>query len=145
VTLDSNAVRRLTAIQLRQGYVTLADIKSILPVDSMTPEEIGKAVAQLEEAGIDIEVARELLRRPLVSGVAAAPPTSHSRPSLPDTNGQMGKRTVQGSLLPRSTPSAQRRLSAVDSWWRPRAGQIARTLLLLAILCLLLIHVVVMR
>ena len=143
--LDSNAIKRLTAIQQRQGYVTLAEIKSIVPVDSMTAEEIGKAVAQLEEAGIDIEVDRELLRRRLDSEVADRPPTSHSRPSLPDTNGQMGERVVQGLLLPRSTASAQRRLSAVKSWWKPRAGQIARTLLLLAILCLLLILVVFMR
>jgi len=45
------------------GHVTLAEIKGILPIDSMTPEEIGQTMAQLEEAGIDIEVDKEFLRR----------------------------------------------------------------------------------
>jgi Sigma-70 factor, region 1.1 len=142
VTPDSDVMRRVRAIQQRQGYVTLAEIKSILPVDSMTPEEIGKTVAQLEEGGIDIKFDRELLRRRPDSGLTNAPLTSQSRSILSDANRPVGEHTVQGSLLPQSAPPLQQRLSTVGRWWRPRAGQFVRTLLILALLCLLILAVV---
>ena len=83
MTLDGSALKRLAAVQQSQGHVTLADIGSVLPVDSMTPEEIGETMAQLEAAGIDIEVDKEFLRHRRASGLADARPSSHSRFGVP--------------------------------------------------------------
>ena len=99
MTPDSNSMRRLTAIQRSRGHVTLAEIKSILPIDSMTPEEIGQTMAQLEEAGIDIEVDKELLRRRPKSGLSDVPRSSHSRLATPNAKGPMSTRTDQGFAL----------------------------------------------
>ena len=56
-------MRRLAAIQRGGGRVTLADIKAIFPVETMSPEQLGQAMAQLEAAGIEIEFDKALLRR----------------------------------------------------------------------------------
>ena len=138
-------MRRLTAIQRSRGHVTLAEIKSILPIDSMTPEEIGQTMAQLEEAGIDIEVDKELLRRRPKSGLSGVPQGSHSRLATPGTKGPMSTRTDQGSLLARSTPSAQQHLPVGGSWWRPRVRHVALVILALAVLCLLLVLIALNR
>src|SRR6185295_7710455 len=86
MTLDGSALKRLAAIQQSQGHVTLAEIGSVLPVNSMTPAEIGETMAQLEAAGIDIEVDKEFLRHRLASGLADAPPASRSRFGVPDAD-----------------------------------------------------------
>ena len=138
-------MRRLTAIQRSRGHVTLAEIKSILPIDSMTPEEIGQTMAQLEEAGIDIEVDKELLRRRPKSGLSDVPRSSHSRLATPNAKGPMSTRTDQGSLLARSTPSAQQHLPVGGSWWRPRVRHVALVILALAVLCLLLVLIALNR
>ena len=142
MTLDGSALKRLAAIQQSQGHVTLAEIGSVLPVSSMSPEEIGETMAQLEEAGIDIEVDKELLPHRLDSGLAEAPPASHSRFGAPDAGGPMIGHTDQGSLLPRATAPAPPKLSVGSSWWRPRARASAVIILVLAALCLLILVVV---
>jgi hypothetical protein len=140
MTLDGSALKRLAAIQQSQGHVTLAEIGSVLPVNSMTPEEIGETMAQLEEAGIDIEVDKEFLRHRLASGLADAPPASHSRFGVPDAGGPMAAgHTDHGSLLPRATAPAPPKLSVGGSWWRPRAGASAVIILVLAVACLLIL------
>ncbi len=111
MTLDGSALKRLAAIQQTQGHVTLAEIGSVLPVSSMSPEEIGETMAQLEAAGIDIEVDQEFLRHRLDSGLADARPASHSRFGAPDAGGPMIGHTDQGSLLPRATAPAPPKLS----------------------------------
>ena len=60
---DNTAMKQLSAIQQRRGHVTLNEIKLVYPIDSMTPEEIGRTMTELEEAGIEIEVDKDLLRR----------------------------------------------------------------------------------
>ena len=139
MTLDSSALKRLAAIQQSQGRVTLAEIGSVLPVSSMTPEEIGETMAQLEEAGIDIEVDKELLRHRLNSGLADAPPASHSRFGVPDAGRPITGHTDQGSLLPRATAPAPPKLSVGGSWWRPPARGSAVIILVLAVVCLLIL------
>jgi hypothetical protein len=56
------AIRRLQEIGQRQGHLTLEQVKSHLPVDEMTPDEIGGALLRLEEAGVEVELDEELLR-----------------------------------------------------------------------------------
>ena len=139
MTLDGSALKRLAAIQQSQGHVTLAEIGSVLPVDSMTPEEIGETMAQLEAAGIDIEVDKEFLRHRPDSGLADAPPASHSRFGVPDAGGPMTGHTDHESPLPRATAPAPPTLSVRGSWWRPRAGASAVIVLVLAVACLLIL------
>ena len=143
MTLDGSALKRLTAVQQSQGHVTLADIGSVLPVDSMTPEQIGETMAQLEAAGIDIEVDKEFLRHRPDSGlVDAPPPASHSGFGTPDARGPMTGHTDQGALLPRAAARAPSRLSVGGSWWRPRARANTVIILVLAVLCLLILFFV---
>jgi hypothetical protein len=138
MTLDGSALKRLAAIQQSQGHVTLAEIGSVLPVDSMTPEEIGETMAQLEAAGIDIEVDQEFLRHRRASGLADARPSSHSRFGVPDAGRPMTGHTDHGSPLPSATAPAPPTLSVRGSWWRPRAGASAVIVLILAVACLLI-------
>lgn len=56
------AIRRLKEIGGEYGYLTLEQIKSVLPVDEMTPEEIGRVVMQIEEAGVEVRLDEDLLR-----------------------------------------------------------------------------------
>lgn len=56
------AIRQLKEIGGRHGYLTLEQIKNVLPVDEMTPEEIGRAVMQIEEAGVEVRLDEEFLR-----------------------------------------------------------------------------------
>ena len=138
MTLDGSALTRLAAIQQSQGYVTLAEVGSVLPVDSMTPEEIGETMAQLEAAGIDIEVDKELLRHRLASGFAEARPSSHPRFDVPDAGGPTIGHTDHGSPLPSATAPVPPTSSVRGSWWRPRAGASAVIVLILAVACLLI-------
>jgi Sigma-70 factor, region 1.1 len=39
----------------QRGYITLDQIKSVLPVEQMMGEEVAEAMAQLELAGIDVQ------------------------------------------------------------------------------------------
>lgn len=139
MTLDSSALKRLAAIQQSQGFVTLTEMGRVLPVDSMTPEEIGQTIAQLEQAGIDIEVDKELSRRRLDSGLADAPPASHARIGVPEASGPMTGRTDQGSLLPRVNASASPKLAVGGSWWRPRTRTTALIIFVLAVLSILIL------
>ena len=56
------AIRQLKEIGERQGYVTLEQIKSLLPIDTMSQDELGRAVLQLEEAGVEVRLEEGLLR-----------------------------------------------------------------------------------
>ena len=140
MTLDGGALKRLAAVQQSQGHVTLADIGNVIPVDSMTPEEIAEAMAQVEAAGIDIEVDKEFLRHRPDAGLAVAPPpASHSRFGAPDARGSMTGHSDQGSLLPRAAARPPSRLSVGGSWRRPRARANIVIILVLAVLCLLIL------
>lgn len=55
------------------GVLSLATIQSMVPLDSMTIEEIGDLTAHLEAAGVDVEIDKELLRAPsLITAPSAA-------------------------------------------------------------------------
>ena len=144
MSVDSNAKALLVAIQRRQGHVTLADIKSILPIESMTSEEIGLTIVQLEDAGINIEVDKELLRPRLDSGIVGEQPTFHS-PFVPGASAPMGGRHNQRPSSLQSAPAARQMLSTGATLWSTRAGQIALVILVLIVLCLLFIFLGVKR
>jgi hypothetical protein len=66
------AIRRLKEIGQGRGYVTLDEVKAALPVETMPPEELGRVVLQLEEAGIEVQLDDDLLR-PRPGGEESAP------------------------------------------------------------------------
>ena len=135
---DNAAMRHLAAIQQRRGHVTLQEIERVFPIDSMTPEEIGRTMTELEEAGIEIELDKDLLRRRASWGAANVPQASGFKPGVTDAKEPLGGRTNQGAPLLRSTPSPQQKMSGGISWWRPRVGQIAVVVLALVALCVIL-------
>ena len=145
MTLDTVTMRRLAAIQHRRSRVTLAEIESILPIDSMTSEEIGQTMAQLEEAGIDIEFDKELLRRRIDSQHSDARTVTDPRSVVADAHEPLGGRTVKQPLQPQSAPTARQRFFAGGPWRKPSARQLALILLVLAVLFFLLIFGVVNR
>jgi len=145
MTADNTAMRTLAPIQQRRGHVTLEEIKRVFPIDSMTPEEIGRTMTELEEAGIEIEVDKDLLRRRAGWGVADVPQASGIKPNVTEAKGPSGGRTNQGAPLLRSTPSAQQKMPGGISWWRPRVGQIAIVALALVALCLILVFGIVTK
>lgn len=55
-------IERLKKMGRRFGHVTLDQVKSVLPVEQMSSEEIGRAMARLESAGIEVEIDPEFLR-----------------------------------------------------------------------------------
>ena len=56
------AIQRLKQIGGPDGQVTLDQVKSVLPVDEMTPGEIGQVMIRLEEAGVEVCLEEDLLR-----------------------------------------------------------------------------------
>lgn len=145
MTPDNTAMRHLAAIQQRRGHVTLKEIEHVFPIDSMTPEEIGRTMNELEEAGIEIEVDKDLLRRRASWGAADVPQASGIKPGVTDAKGPLDGRTNKGAPLLRSNPSAQQKMAGGISWWTPRVGQIAIVVLALVALCLILAFGVVTK
>jgi len=142
---DNAAMRHLAAIQQRRGHVTLQEIERVFPIDSMTPEEIGRTMTELEEAGIEIELDKDLLRRRASWGAADVPQAPGLKPGVTDTKGPLGGHTNQGAPLLRSTPSTLQKMSEGIPWWRPRVGRIAIVVLALVALCLMLTFGVVTK
>jgi hypothetical protein len=69
-----SAIRRLQEIGRQQGHLTLEQVKSLLPVDEMTPDELGRALLRLEEAGVEVELDEDLMRpRPDASSGPSSP------------------------------------------------------------------------
>lgn len=70
----------------RQGTVSLEDIQKVLPIDSMTMEEISYVLTRLDQAGFDLEIDPALLStegRPASKGMPAAAPPETAVPPAP--------------------------------------------------------------
>lgn len=70
------AIRQLRQMAGQHGQVTPDQIKSVLPIDEMTPGELARAMVHLEEAGVEVILEEDLLRPWPGSGeerVGAAP------------------------------------------------------------------------
>jgi hypothetical protein len=74
---------RLIQLGRRRGGLEIDDIRQVLPVDTMTTEELADVLARLEEAGISVEIDRALLtpRRQKISLPEGGPATVPSRHS----------------------------------------------------------------
>lgn len=61
VVVDRADLSRLLVLGKEQGYVSLDQIKEILPVDEMSSTEIADVIDQLEQADISVEIDKALL------------------------------------------------------------------------------------
>ena len=53
---ESNLVQQMIAIGRRRGGLTMRSIKSLLPINEMTEEQIAGVICRVEEAGVPIEI-----------------------------------------------------------------------------------------
>ncbi|MBP0115351.1 MULTISPECIES: RNA polymerase sigma factor region1.1 domain-containing protein [Bradyrhizobium] len=91
-------LRELATLGQLRGALTIGDIREALPIDRMTHDEVARAVAYLEERGIEVLVdpslmvgpastREELLHRTTSGG---APTTALPRPELSHQAGSRG-------------------------------------------------------
>jgi hypothetical protein len=59
--LDRNTLDRLISLGRKQGHLTTEDLRTSLPINSMSAEEIALIVVHLEEAGIPVELDDSLI------------------------------------------------------------------------------------
>ncbi len=59
--LDRNTLDRLISLGRDQGHLTTQDLRSELPIESMSAEEIALIVTHLEEGGIPVELEDSLI------------------------------------------------------------------------------------
>lgn len=81
-------LRELATLGQLRGALTIEDIRDALPIDRMTEDEVGRAVAYLEEKGIEVVVDPSLLigpasatREDLVDRTASAGPPKTTSPT----------------------------------------------------------------
>ena len=60
--IDPEAIRSLVASAGPDRTVTLDQIKSVLPIERLSPTEIAQAIRALEDAGVQVEVDDDLTR-----------------------------------------------------------------------------------
>lgn len=99
--IDSDTLARLITVGRQKGHLTNLDLETVLPVETMSAEDIALVVVHLEDAGVPVELDETLL--------APAPPCApmHSKPTeilLPAND--------TGSPLPLGS---DRTLSAVEA------------------------------
>lgn len=59
--LDRTTLDRLVSLGRKQGQLTTADLRSSLPIESMSAEEIALIVVHLEESGVPVELEETLI------------------------------------------------------------------------------------
>jgi Sigma-70 factor, region 1.1 len=70
--VDDANWQRLIRIGRERGALTIDDLRTALPVELMTPEELADAVMRLEDAGVPVEL-DEWLARPARGRLADEP------------------------------------------------------------------------
>ena len=85
--ISTTAVDRLMQLGRRRGGLHIDDIRQVLPVDTMTIEELADVVSRLEEAGIAFEIDAGMLtphhRKMTLPEVNPTPePTRHSERAM---------------------------------------------------------------
>ncbi|MEK0083945.1 RNA polymerase sigma factor region1.1 domain-containing protein [Benzoatithermus flavus] len=104
------AIRRLKELGQRQGHVTLDQVKSVLPIDTMTPEELGRVAMQLEDAGVEVQLDEDLLR-----------PRSSTREEVASPS-RLLPVDSEPAPMPPAAPSPARAATSPPRDIRPEAG-----------------------
>jgi hypothetical protein len=135
----ADEIERLKEMGRQRGYITLDQIKSVLPVEQMSGEEVAEAMAQLELAGIDIQIDPELLRSrtDMRSDDSWRVRQIGSKKAnlVGNRSASMRSRTNNSTLARRAGASP-----ATKKSWMNRAPMTVAVALIVAIVCALLIY-----
>ncbi|HZH09848.1 MAG TPA: RNA polymerase sigma factor region1.1 domain-containing protein [Microvirga sp.] len=101
--LDSTILDRLISRGRERGYLTTEDLRTSLPVESMSAEEIALIVVQLEETGIAVELEESLLSLHANS----APLPRKSAEIIPFPGSRADRRSPMSKALQPAKPQAQ--------------------------------------
>jgi Sigma-70 factor, region 1.1 len=134
-------IERLKEMGRRRGHVTLDQIKSVLPIEQMSGEEVGEAMARLEWAGIDVQIDPEFLRSraDMQSDVR-----SRARPTGPSKANLAGIRSTPVPS-PTSKTKLARGAGPATGRWMGRTPVTVAVALIVAIVCALLIFALFWR
>jgi Sigma-70 factor, region 1.1 len=93
--ISTTAVDHLMQLGRRRGGLHIDDIRQVLPVDTMTIEELADVLARLEEAGIAFEIDAGMLtphhRKMTLPGVnPMKEPMRHNEPAMTAHVTQLG-------------------------------------------------------
>lgn len=56
MTPNEAALDELVNLARRRGRISMDDVRQVLPIDSMTVEDIARIVARLDEAGFELDI-----------------------------------------------------------------------------------------
>lgn len=129
-------IERLKEMGRRRGHITLDQIKSVLPIEQMSGEEVGEAMARLESAGIDVQMDPEFLRSR--AGTQSdvrlrGRQTGPSKANLPGIRTTPMRSPTSNSKLARGAGPATGR-------WMGRTSVTVGVALIVAIVCAVLIY-----
>lgn len=118
MNLNEADLIELTSLARQGGSISMEDLRKVLPIDSMTAEDLSHVLARLDEAGFELAIDPTLLRpednmaqkgvTPLVTREQTglpetAPERSEQRTSLPAPT---GKTILKNHAIRRSEPAA---------------------------------------
>lgn len=107
--LDSTTLDRLISRGRERGYLTTEDLRTSLPVESMSAEDIALIVVHLEETGVSVELEDSLLSH----DPKPAPMPRQSAEIIPFP-GPRTDRAKTKSLKPAMTPAPAPREAGVE-------------------------------
>jgi hypothetical protein len=93
-------IDRAVAAGRHRGMLAAEELASLLPIDSMTADEIAIAVARIEDSGVEVELDPELLQPRRDTGTAARPPLAAPEEPVPPVD-------VRPTAAPRQELPAQ--------------------------------------
>ena len=59
--IDEKLLATLRARAARQGFLTTDDLRAVLPIDTLSADDLAMIVLQLEDVGVSLEVSNNLL------------------------------------------------------------------------------------
>lgn len=115
--IDRDTMRRLIDEGRRKGRLETRDLRHVLPIERMEPDDIALVLLRLEEAGVAVELDEDLLARSAAAGASAWPHAN--APELPviDLPGTAAPRGE--ALSPAATPGLAAAPAATDDMQRP--------------------------
>ena len=129
-------IERLKAMARQRGHVTLDQIKSVLPVEQMSAEDVGNAMALLEAAGINVQIDPEFLR-------SRADMQSDERRRVRQTRSSKASRVANRST-PMRSPTSNSKLvpgaAPATGRWTSRTPVTITIAIVMAIVCAFLIY-----
>lgn len=100
--IDEKLLAVLRERAARQGVLTIDDLRAVLPIDTLSADDLAMVVLQLEEVGVSLEIPDDLL-----GSSRRHTPTSLQAPviQLPGAQAPMGS-TSQRAQAPGVSPDA---------------------------------------